>query len=187
MGYAKPLTYFGADNSRPRLVAHGGLIGKLWTFTISKQDYSEVNTTLFNSIAVVDEATKSLIRTTYREMLPGLRPCSICVTIHTPLTASQAKAINDKNAKNISAVGNTAGTASGVVGSLTGPVTGTVVGMAVRSWTTSELLKIRRSWHEGDVIISIIAAVSGGIGQQQTRRLQVLSRDEYDPNLFRID
>jgi len=120
-------------------------------------------------------------------MQPGNRPCVIELSISNPLSADQAKTVNDKNAKIMTTLGKGAGGTAATIATLFSPYLTIPAGYSVNSWTDKKLLSKRRTLHEGDVIIHAVGRASGGIGPCKTIRSIVLNRSNYGVNEFKVD
>jgi hypothetical protein len=98
----------------------------------------------------------------YDRMLAQDRPCEMVIAVSDPLTRAQAERFNDQNGLVANAVGS-------------GAALGFPVGWLKTRSTVGFLAKyamenVLESRHAGDVIISVNAWVSGGIGPQHTSK-----------------
>ncbi|SPO66143.1 hypothetical protein [Pseudomonas sp. JV241A] len=106
------------------------------------------------------EVNKMLVAL-YDRMQAGSRACEMRVAVSQPLNRRQADKLNDQRIYTSGVVGSAAG---GPVGLLTKAIVGT----AVTAITTYLAKRRLPTHHAGDVIVSIQALVSGGIGTQQS-------------------
>nr|WP_314488689.1 hypothetical protein [uncultured Pseudomonas sp.] len=97
----------------------------------------------------------------YDKMLAKDLPCLMMIGISTPLTRGQADTLNAQRTQ----IANLAASAfAGAASSVTSPYVGVPVGAGVRMYVN----EILPTYHAGDVLVSIEAQVSGGIGPQRS-------------------
>ena len=98
----------------------------------------------------------------YDRMLAQDRPCEMVVAVSDPLTRAQAVLFNDQNASVANAVGSGAALGFPVGWLKTRSTVGSAAKFAVEM--------VLESRHAGDVIVSVNAWGSGGIGPQHTSK-----------------
>ncbi|MDD1015680.1 hypothetical protein [Pseudomonas rubra] len=97
----------------------------------------------------------------YDRMQAGNRACEMKVAVSQSLSRQQADRLNSQRIDVIAAIGGYFGGATTLLGT---PVFGSLVGSAAASLAEPRL----PIYHSGDIIISIQASVSGGIGPQRS-------------------
>ncbi|QXI37197.1 hypothetical protein [Pseudomonas xantholysinigenes] len=113
--------------------------------------------------------------TLYERMQAKERPCHMRVAVSRPLTRQQGDDLNQQRNTVSSLVGWGAGKATGVVvlgvaSATAGALAGTVAG-ALAAWGVQQRLP---TFHAGDVLVSLFASVSGGIGPQSSSVMLIL-------------
>lgn len=93
-------------------------------------------------------------------MQAGQRPCEMLIRVSRSLLREQADALNSQRVTIAKVIGSIAGAVAGPLGK----VASIGAGGAAGYMTKSEL----RTYHAGDIIFSVQASVSGGIGPQRT-------------------
>lgn len=105
----------------------------------------------------------------------GKRACTLMITVFKPIDDIQSKALNNKRAK----IGK--GFASAVGGVAMISTRNKLVTFGATALAYEYALEKLRAWDAGDILISVEASVSGGIGPQNHQRSLVVKRSAYDP------
>lgn len=103
----------------------------------------------------------------YDRMQAGSRACEMKVAVSRALSRQQADRLN-KQRSSVSAT--VAGAFSGFAGWLINPLTGKITNSQVDDFIEDRL----PTYHAGDVIVSLQAAVSGGIGPQRSASSMII-------------
>ncbi|CAI8880907.1 Transporter [Pseudomonas donghuensis] len=103
----------------------------------------------------------------YDRMQAGNRACEVKVAISRALSRQQADRLNSQRIDVIAVIGGYFGGAATL---LLTPVFGSLVGSAAASLTEPHL----PIYHSGDIIVSIQASVSGGIGPQRSASSMII-------------
>ncbi|NWB73582.1 hypothetical protein HX805_14080 [Pseudomonas sp. G5001] len=97
----------------------------------------------------------------YDKMLAKNLPCLMMIGISKPLTRQQGDVLNAQRTK----IANLAASAfAGATSYVASPYVGAPVGAGVRMYVNDTL----PTYHAGDILVSIEAQVSGGIGPQRS-------------------
>jgi hypothetical protein len=169
------------------VVKHGERIKRVWNIKITEgKDRAKLNTALFSTNSTVNRFVTEAGISLYKHMNSGNRPCHLVISVYEPLTDQQANNLNNHSAENAANVSNFTGTiVGGTVGFLNKPV-GLAAGIAARKITLDSMLKMRRNWNYGDLLIIVDGTVNGGIGQPHSIRHTVLERSKYDSHVIEI-
>ncbi|WP_109512040.1 hypothetical protein [Pseudomonas ovata] len=140
--------------------AHFGIIFTVTSFTVFPEDRPHLQTLFLCELGSGCHQAHTLIVELYDHMQPGRRACEMQVRISRPLLREQADSLNDQRITVSRLLGSAAGVAIK-------PVSG-VASLIAGGATTYQAQNTLRSYHAGDVIFSVQALVSGGIGPQRS-------------------
>ncbi len=145
-----------------------GIVFNISQITLTDSDRGRLRELHFGEAKHAHYQVTSKVVEVYDKMQAKNLPCVIMVGISKPLTRQQADTLNTQRTSIANLALSAFGGAARAVGNLAGPVAGlaagTAVGMGVRSYVNDVL----PTYHAGDVVVSIQAQVSGGIGPQRT-------------------
>ncbi|MGN8343917.1 hypothetical protein ACLEJQ_09965 [Pseudomonas sp. SMV71] len=155
--------------TRHQLTAHHGIIFCITRFTVMPSDRGRLGTLYFQEAKAAHFDVTRLLVELYDKMLARDLPCVMSVAISRPLTRKQGDTLNDQRTDVINI---TTGFFTGVTGQV--PVVGLaiapVAGYIGRRWAKG----ILPTYHAGDVIVSLDAQVSGGIGPQRSMSSMII-------------
>lgn len=150
------------EQERTQYYGHFNVRFQATRVVVTKGDHLELRSLRLHDDGKVNWRIHDLLIQVYDRMLAKDRPCEMVVAVSDPLTRAQAELFNDQNASVANAVGS--GAALGFpVGWLKARST---VGFAAK-FAVDRVLESR---HAGDLIVSVNAWVSGGIGPQHTSK-----------------
>ena len=148
---------------RNQFTANHGIVFSVIRFSVTPSDRGSLRTLHFGEAKSAHFEVSSLLVELYDKMLAKDLPCLMMVGISSPLTRKQGDLLNDQRMSiaNITAgIFTAAGSKVPVVGLAVGPAAG---------YFGRELVKNKLpAYHAGDVIVSLDAQVSGGIGPQRS-------------------
>lgn len=154
------------DFERTQHVGHYGVVFTLIHFTVQADDAPSLRTINLPEITKNHFEVSRLIEETYERMLAQGRPCRMVLAVSQPVSRNSADLLNDQRATIGTLVGSIGGKLASPLGSIAQKVAGTTSASA-----TKNRLPI---FHSGDVIVSIDAQVSGGIGPQRSSASLIL-------------
>ncbi len=126
---------------------------------------------VFSSIQVVNFVARTESKILYLHMQSGGRDCIIIVTVFHPLTKSQVNKLNDQKY----GVANIVGSGVTAVVGMLNKVVAFPAGVISRKYMLNKI----RAYHLGDVLVSITAEVSGGIGPQKSMKSIVIKQENH--------
>ncbi|RON01643.1 hypothetical protein BK659_24325 [Pseudomonas brassicacearum] len=143
-----------------------GVVFNVSRLTLSASERGSLRTLHFGEAKATHYEVSNLVVELYDKMLAKDLPCQMMVGISKPLTRQQGDLLN---AQRMSIANLTSGVFAAAVGKF---VPGAIipVGWAVRKFTLSKL----PTYHAGDVIVSLDAQVSGGIGPQHSESSMII-------------
>ncbi|WLG45839.1 hypothetical protein [Pseudomonas sp. FP1740] len=148
---------------RNQFIANHGIVFSVTRFSITPSDRSGLRTLHFGEAKSAHFEVSSLLVELYDKMLAKDLPCVMMVGISSPLTRKQGDLLNDQRMSiaNVTAgIFMAAGSKVPVIGLAVGPAAG---------YFGRELVKGKLpTYHAGDIIVSLDAKVSGGIGPQRS-------------------
>lgn len=128
---------------------------------VMKENQHKLRSLHLHNDGIINWKAQDLLVQVYDRMLAQDRPCEMVIAVSDPLTRAQAELFNDQNSSVSLAVGIGAG-----IGFPAWPKTKAAVGTLAKFAVDAAL----ESRHAGDVIVSVNAWVSGGIGPQHTSK-----------------
>ncbi|MCO8162976.1 hypothetical protein NJC40_28020 [Pseudomonas sp. 21LCFQ02] len=140
--------------------AHFGIIFTLTKLTVMPEDRPNLRALYLCDLGAGCWQASDLIVELYDRMQAGQRPCDMLIRVSKPLLREQADALNSQRATIAKVVGSIAGTVAGPLGKAASIGAGGAAGYM----TQREL----RTYHAGDIMFSVQASVSGGIGPQRS-------------------
>lgn len=154
------------DFERTQHVGHYGIVFTLIHFTLQPDDAASLRTIKLPEITKGYFEVTRLIEETYERMLAQGRPCRVVLAVSQPVSRNSADLLNDQRATIGTLVGSIAGKLASPLGSIAEKIAGTTSASATRNRLPT--------FHSGDVIVSIDAQVSGGIGPQRSSASLIL-------------
>lgn len=154
------------DVVRTQHVGHYGVVFTLIHFTVGPGGAAYLRTLNLPEITTGRFEVTQLIEDTYARMLAQGRPCRITLAISRPMSRNSADLLNDQRAT----IGTIVGSISGKIAAPAGAVVGAVTGTTLAAASKNKL----PTYHAGDVIFSVDAEVSGGIGPQRSSTSLIL-------------
>ncbi|WP_296186675.1 hypothetical protein [Pseudomonas sp. UBA1879] len=145
---------------RTQHVGHYGVVFTLIHFTVQPGDAVALRTIKFPEITSSNYEVTRLIEETYDRMPAQGRPCRMVLGVSHPMSRASADLLNEQKATIASLVGYMGGKLASSLGSVAAKIAGVS--------TSSATKKRLPNFHAGDVIVSIDAQVSGGIGPQRS-------------------
>jgi len=137
-----------------------GIVFNVSRFTLSASERGSLRTLHFGEAKAAHYEVNNLVVELYDKMLAKDLPCQMMVGISKPLTRQQGDLLNTQRTSIAYLTGSVFAAAAGRFM----PVAAFPVGWAAREFTLSKL----PTYHAGDVIVSLDAQVSGGIGPQRS-------------------
>jgi hypothetical protein len=146
-----------------QFTTHHGITFCVSRFTVMPADRGGLRTLYFRETKAANFEVTRLLVELYDKMLARDLPCVMSVGISNPLTRSQGDWLNEQR---MDLLTFTTGIFTGVAGQVPGigKVVAPAAGYLGRRWA-KDLLP---TYHTGDVIVSLGAQVSGGIGPQRS-------------------
>jgi hypothetical protein len=154
------------DFERTQHVGHYGVVFTLIHFTVQPDDAASLRTINLPEITKGHFEVIRLIEETYERMLAQGRPCRMVLAVSQPVSRNSADLLNDQRAT----IGTLVGSIGGKLASPLGSIAEKIAGATSASATKNRL----PTFHSGDVIVSIDAQVSGGIGPQRSSASLIL-------------
>lgn len=154
------------DFERTQHVGHYGVVFTLIHFTVQPDDAASLRTINLPEITKGHFEVIRLIEETYERMLAQGRPCRMVLAVSRPVSRNSADLLNDQRAT----IGTLVGSIGGKLASPLGSIAEKIAGATSASATKKRL----PTFHSGDVIVSIDAQVSGGIGPQRSSASLIL-------------
>ena len=154
------------DFERTQHVGHYGVVFTLIHFTVQPDDPTSLRTINLPEITKGHFEVIRLIEETYERMLAQGRPCRMVLAVSQPVSRNSADLLNDQRAT----IGTLVGSIGGKLASPLGSIAEKIAGATSASATKKRL----PTFHSGDVIVSIDAQVSGGIGPQRSSASLIL-------------
>jgi hypothetical protein len=154
------------DVERTQHVGHYGVVFTLIQFTVGPGDTALLSTLKLPEITTGSYEVTRLIKDTYDRMLAKGRPCGMVLAVSKPVSRNSADLLNEQRAT----VGTLIGSIGGKLASPLGALAEKIAGLTSASATKNRL----PTFHSGDVIVSINARVSGGIGPQRSSASLIL-------------
>ena len=154
------------DFERTQHVGHYGVVFTLIHFTVQPDDATSLRTINLPEITKGHFEVIRLIEETYERMLAQGRPCRMVLAVSQPVSRNSADLLNDQRAT----IGTLVGSIGGKLASPLGSIAEKIAGATSASATKKRL----PTFHSGDVIVSIDAQVSGGIGPQRSSASLIL-------------
>ena len=146
------------DFERTQHVGHYGVVFTLIHFTVQPDDAASLRTINLPEIARGHFELIRLIEETYRRMLAQERPCRMVLPVSQAVSRNSANLLNDQRATIGTLVGSIGGKLASPLGSIAEKIAGATSASAAKNRLPT--------FHSGEVIVSIDAQVSGGIGPQ---------------------
>lgn len=140
--------------------AHFGIVFTATVFTVTPADRPHLREIFLCELGAGCRQAYDLIVELYDRMQAGNRPCEMLVRISKPLLREQADSLNSQRITVARLMGSAAGGALKPINSAAALIAGGA--------TTYLAQNGLRSYHAGDVIFSVQASVSGGIGPQRS-------------------
>jgi len=137
-----------------------GIIFSVSRFALSADERGSLRELHFGEAKAAHYEVSNRVVELYDKMLAKDLPCQMMVGISKPLTRQQGDLLN---AQRMSIANLTSGVFAAAAGKFM-PAAVIPVGWAVREFTLGKL----PTYHAGDVIVSLDAQVSGGIGPQHS-------------------
>jgi hypothetical protein len=154
------------DFERTQHVGHYGVVFTLIHFTVQPDDAASLRTINLPEITKGHFELIRLIEETYGRMLAQGRPCRMVLAVSQAVSRNLADLLNDQRATIGTPVGSIGGKLASPLGSIAEKIAGATSASATKNrWPT---------FHSGDVIVSIDAQVSGGIGPQRSSASLIL-------------
>ncbi|MBD9566387.1 hypothetical protein ACIPLA_22205 [Pseudomonas sp. NPDC086112] len=151
---------------RDQFSGNHGIVFNVSRFTLSASERGGLRTLHFGEAKAAHYEVSNLVVELYDKMLAKDLPCQMMVGISKPLTRLQGDLLN---AQRTSIANLTSGVFAAAAGKFM-PAAAIPVGWAVREFTLSTL----PTYHAGDVIVSLDAQVSGGIGPQHSASSMII-------------
>lgn len=151
---------------RTQHTGHYGVVFTLVHFKVEPTDAASLRTLNLPEITSGYYEVIQLIEDTYARMLVQGRRCRMMLAISRPMSRNSADLLNDQRAT----IGAIVGSISGKVAAPLGAVVGAVTGATLAAASKNKL----PTYHAGDVIFSVDAEVSGGIGPQRSSASLIL-------------
>lgn len=148
---------------------HYGIVFNITSFLVTPQERATLRELFLCELDADCHKVSELIVEMYDRMLAGNRACEIVVSVSAPLLRNQADLLNSQRV----AVSRLISTA---VGSVIKPINS--IAAAVTAGATNHSIQGGlRTYHVGDILVSVQASVSGGIGpQRSSKSLLIKSR-----------
>lgn len=145
---------------KTQYIGHYGVVLMLHRFTVTPADRCRLQHLRLSESGGIDYEINSLVMSLYDRMQAGHLPCEMLVALSMPLLREQADLFNEQRINIVRILGGTAGLLFKPVSKVASFVAGASVG---------ELVGDRlRNYHQGDVVVTTQASVSGGIGPQRS-------------------
>lgn len=154
------------DFERTQHVGHYGVVFTLIHFTVQPDDAASLRTINLPEITRGHFELIRLIEETYRRMLAQERPCRMVLPVSQAVSRNSADLLNDQRATIGTLVGSIGGKLASPLGSIAEKIAGATSASAAKNRLPT--------FHSGDVIVSIDAQVSGGIGPQRSSASLIL-------------
>lgn len=151
---------------RTQHVGHYGVVFTLMHFTVEPGDAASLRTLSLPEITKEKYEVTRLIEDTYNRMLAQGRPCRMVLAVSDPVSRNSADLLNDQRATIGTLIGSIGGKLASPLGSLVEKIAGVTSASATKNGLPT--------FHSGDVIVSIDAQVSGGIGPQRSSASLIL-------------
>lgn len=148
------------DFERTQHVGHYGVVFTLIHFTVQPDDAASLRTINLPEITKGHFEVTRLVEETYERMFAQGRPCRMVLAVSQPVSRNSADLLNDQRATIGTLVGSIGGKLASPLGSIAKKIAGTTSASATKNSFPT--------FHSGDVIVSIDAQVSGGIGPQRS-------------------
>jgi hypothetical protein len=137
-----------------------GIVFNVSQITLTDSDRGRLSELHFGEAKSAHYEVNRKVVEVYDKMLAKNLPCQMMIGISKPLTRQQGDTLNAQRTK----IANLAATAFGSAATVASPYAVAPVGGGVRMYVN----EILPTYHAGDVLVSIEAQVSGGIGPQRT-------------------
>ncbi|NWB26710.1 hypothetical protein HX886_07105 [Pseudomonas gingeri] len=160
------------DIERYRYQGHWGIVFHVNRFIVHPVDRIHLHNLYFCEARTAQYEVARLVVRLYEKMLAKDLPCLMKIAFSQPLTREQGDGLNEQRflvAKLISAAFGAMGTAA--------PgryVTKLFANASIAVSTNSFIKEKLPTYHAGDIIVSLVAAVDGGIGPQQSSSSMIL-------------
>ena len=142
-------------------IGNHGIVFNVSQITLTDSERGSLRELHFGEAKSAHYEVNSKVVEMYDKMLAKGRPCMMTIGISKPLTRQQGDTLNTQRTQ----IANLAASAfAGATSYVATPYAGVVVGAGVRSYANG----ILPNYHAGDVLVSIEAQVSGGIGPQRS-------------------
>ncbi|WP_342651306.1 hypothetical protein [Pseudomonas sp. REB1044] len=149
-------------------ITSDGLLFCMSRFTVHPGDRSRLQSLFFLEAKGAQYRVSCKVIEVYDYMQAGNRPCVMTVGISSPLTRRKGDSLNARRATVINL--STSATA-GVAGWMGGFFASATAGLATRKYVDGAM----PTYHAGDILVSVEAEVSGGIGPQRTSQSLIIS------------
>jgi hypothetical protein len=141
-------------------LGHFGVFFRVTTFTVMPSERWNLRTLHFCAARGESWKVSNFVSDLYDRMLAQERPCEMLVAISSPLTRKQAELFNDQNDALTTAITAVAAAAVPSSNKWIRATSGFLGGASAFFGLDSR--------HAGDVVVSVQAWVSGGIGPQHS-------------------
>jgi hypothetical protein len=145
---------------KTQYVGHYGVVLTLHRFIVTPADRCRLQHLRLSESGDIDYEIKDLVTGLYDRMQAGNLPCEVLIAISKPLLREQADLFNEQRINIVRIIGGSAGLLFKPVSKVASFVAGAGVGNLV-----GDRLRI---YHQGDVVVTAQASVSGGIGPQRS-------------------
>ncbi|MBI6899422.1 hypothetical protein JET64_21670 [Pseudomonas putida] len=158
-----------------QIIAHHGIVFDVSEFIVQPNDYCRLRTLSLPSVhnkhyQVIEKAVEL-----YERMQAGTLPCHLKLAVSRPLTRQQGDVLNNQRDNVSNIIGSLVGKAA--AGALSGPiglVAGALAGGGVGMITTGKAKAALPTFHANDVLVSLMARVTGDIGPQSSSVMLIL-------------
>ncbi len=143
------------------------------------QDKEKIQSTTFTNHNTINYIARKVSLKIYNQMLAKGFRCVLKVSISEPVSRNFAEKFNDRQkfiADKIAQYGSAAGASVGTFGGPVGSAVGGTAGYTLGDIYYDKAIRL----HGGDVLLKIRVGVKGGIGPQESYRMVVIPRKDYD-------
>ncbi len=160
------------DIERYRYQGRLGIVFHVGRFIVQPSDRANLYSLRFCEVRTAHYEVTRLIVQLYDKMLAQERPCLMMIAFSQPLTREQADRLNEQR----TLVSMLTSTAFGAMAAaLPGGEVAKRVGRFVLGAGASRFVGGKLpTYHAGDIILSLVATVEGGIGPQQSSSSMIL-------------
>lgn len=158
-----------------QVVAHHAIVFDVSEFIIQPGECCQIRQTGLPFVHAGHYKVVEKMVELYDRMLAGERPCHMTVAVSRPISRQQGDTLNQQRQRVSTVVSSVAGKAgASVAGPLAGTPVGAITGGAVSVVVGWTMLRAIPTFHVGDVLVSLLAKVHGGIGPQTSSLMFII-------------